>query len=259
MNKIKNNSLISCFDINLEYQQDKKAAKKVIKDLSLSVKENEIIAIVGKSGAGKSSLVRILSGLLKPTSGKIFYKGAVVDGPIDNIGMVFQNFALLPWLTVLENVLFGADALGIPRTQSKPKALETIEKIGLSGFEDAYTSELSGGMKQRVGFARALMIEPEILFLDEPFSSLDIVTAKILRDDIMQLWHTKQTSTKAIVIVTHNIEEAVNMADRIIILDSNPGRIASETPITLSHPRDLECDSTRVVVKQISSELHAIT
>ncbi|MBK2025352.1 ABC transporter ATP-binding protein [Francisella philomiragia] len=258
MTEFKNNTLINCYDICLDYKQDKKNIKRVIENLTLKVRENEIIAIVGKSGAGKSSLVRILSGLLKPTSGKLFYKGSAIDGPLENIGMVFQNFALLPWLNVLENVLFGADSLGIPRSQSKPKALEIIKKIGLNGFEDAYVSELSGGMKQRVGFARALMIEPEILFLDEPFSSLDIVTAKTLRDDIMRLWHTGQAKTKAIVLVTHNIEEAVNMADRVIILDSNPGRIASEKTIELNYPRDLECDSTRIVIKDISSTLHAI-
>ncbi|AJI62481.1 ABC transporter ATP-binding protein [Francisella tularensis] len=258
MAQLKNNSLINCYNICLEYHQDKKLTKKVIENLNLSIRENEIIAIVGKSGAGKSSLVRILSGILKPTSGKLFYKGSAIDGPLENIGMVFQNFALLPWLNVLENVLFGADSLGIPRSQSKPKALEIIKKIGLNGFEDAYVSELSGGMKQRVGFARALMIEPEILFLDEPFSSLDIVTAKTLRDDIMHLWHTGETKTKAIVLVIHNIEEAVNMANRVIILDSNPGRIASEKTIELDYPRDLEYDSTRIVIKDISSTLHAI-
>lgn len=256
MEKIINQQIISGFNLSLNFKKDKKNYLQVLNDVSISIKENEIIAIVGKSGAGKSSLLRVLSGLIKPSSGKLFYKTDPVIKPIENTGMVFQNFALLPWLNVLENILFGTDALGISRAKSTPKALEIIKDIGLNGFEDLYTSELSGGMKQRVGFARALMIEPEVLFLDEPFSSLDIITAKKLRDDVINLWLTKKTSTKAIVLVTHNIEEAVLMADRVIVLGNNPGHITSQVNVDISMPRRSEDLKVKKLVDKISLEMH---
>ncbi|APC97644.1 ABC transporter ATP-binding protein [Francisella frigiditurris] len=251
-------TLIKCRNISLSYEQEKERKTRVLENIDFELKENEIIAIVGKSGAGKSSLLRVLAGLIKPSSGQLYYKEDLVTEPLKAMSMVFQNFALLPWLTVADNILFGNDALGISRSVSKPKALNIIRKIGLSGFENSYTSELSGGMKQRVGFARALMVEPEILLLDEPFSSLDIVTAKTLRNDIMDLWINKQTSTKAIVLVTHNIEEAVLMADRVIVLGSHPGRIAAEVVVDRKVPCNIEDADIRILINDIGSIMHAI-
>jgi len=172
--------------------------------------------------------------------------------------MVFQGFALLPWLTVLGNILFGLDAQGIRRKISEPKAREVIKKIGLSGFEDAYVSELSGGMKQRVGFARALIVEPEVLLMDEPFSALDIATAKQLREEIVTLWSTKAISTKSMIMVTHNVEEAVLMANRVIIFDSNPGRISYEVKIDQAHPRCKNNIELKEIIEQLSDEMYAL-
>lgn len=209
----------------------------VLQDVDFCMKEGEIIAILGKSGSGKSTLLRILAGLVQPSSGTVYYRGKPVQGPVRGISMVFQNFALLPWLTVLQNVELGLEALGVDREERRERALKAIDTIGLDGFESAFPKELSGGMRQRVGFARALVVNPDVLLMDEPFSALDVLTADNLKSDLLDLWQTKKTGIHGILFVTHNIEEAALLADRIIIFNSNPGAIRDELRVTLPHPR----------------------
>lgn len=200
----------------------------VLDDVSLQIRAGEFIALLGPSGSGKSTLLRILAGLLAPTTGEVLFKGTPQYGPNPHLAIVFQSFALFPWFTVLQNVELGLQAQEVPRTQRLKRALSAIDLIGLDGFEDAYPKELSGGMRQRVGFARALVVEPELLFMDEPFSALDVLTAANLRKELMNLWQAHKMPTKAIVMVTHNIEDAVSMADRILVLGADPGHIRAE-------------------------------
>jgi NitT/TauT family transport system ATP-binding protein len=202
----------------------------------LSVKSGEVVALLGRSGSGKSTLLRIMAGLIPPSEGKVFSNGKPLRGANNNVAMVFQSFALLPWLTVQENVELGLDARGVNRDERRRLALKAIDIVGLDGFESAYPKELSGGMKQRVGFARAFVLEPQILFMDEPFSALDILTSENLRGEIDDLWNANTFPSKSILIVTHNIEEAVFLADRVVILGSNPGRIRGEVAIDLPRP-----------------------
>ena len=210
----------------------------VLSDVTLSLKAGEIVALLGRSGSGKSTLLRIIAGLTRPTEGTVTISGEPVDGPAKDVAMVFQSFALFPWLDVLDNVEMGLRADGVPLDETRTRALKAIDTIGLDGFESAYPKELSGGMRQRVGFARALVMQPKILLMDEPFSALDVLTAETLRTDLLDLWQEGRIPIKAILMVTHNIEEAVLMADRILVLSSNPGRIASAIPVALPHPRD---------------------
>lgn len=223
----------------------------VLDNVDFNMKENEIVALLGKSGSGKSTLLRILAGLMKPTHGEVKYRGNVVSKPVKGIAMVFQSFALLPWLTVLQNVELGLEALGVSKKERRKRALRAIDTIGLDGFESAYPKELSGGMKQRVGFARALVVEPELLLMDEPFSALDVLTAENLRSDLLGIWQEKQIRTKGILIVTHNIEEAALMADRIIIFASNPGHIRAELHVPHPLPRDSKSPHIRKLVDDI--------
>ncbi len=209
----------------------------VLDDINFRMNEGEIVAVLGKSGSGKSTLLRIMAGLVQPSAGTIFYRGQPVYSPVRGISMVFQTFALLPWLTVLQNVELGLEALGIAREERRVRALQAIDTIGLDGFETAFPKELSGGMRQRVGFARALVVNPDILLMDEPFSALDVLTADNLKSDLLDLWQTKKTGLHGILFVTHNIEEAVLLADRIIVFNSNPGSIRGELKVTLPHPR----------------------
>src|SRR5713226_2385920 len=202
----------------------------VLDYVQLEIREGEFVALLGPSGSGKSTLLRILAGLLPPSSGQVLFKGVPQYGPNPHLAIVFQSFALFPWLTVLQNVDLGLQALDLSRTQRLKRALAAIDTIGLDGYEDAYPKELSGGMRQRVGFARALVVEPELLFMDEPFSALDVLTAANLRKELLGLWQSKSMPTRAIVLVTHNIDEAVSMADRILVLGANPGRIRVELP-----------------------------
>ncbi|GAC1507446.1 MAG: nitrate/sulfonate/bicarbonate ABC transporter ATP-binding protein [Ktedonobacteraceae bacterium] len=197
----------------------------VLDDINVQICAGEFVAILGPSGSGKSTLLRILAGLLRPTEGEILFKNVPQYRPNPHLAIVFQSFALFPWLTVLQNVELGLEAQDLPPTQRLKRALAAIDTIGLDGFEDAYPKELSGGMRQRVGFARALVVEPELLFMDEPFSALDVLTAANLRRELLSLWHSKRIPTRAIVMVTHNIEDAVGMADRIIVLGADPGRV----------------------------------
>jgi NitT/TauT family transport system ATP-binding protein len=215
--------------------------------------ENEIVSILGKSGSGKSTLLRLVAGLSKPSGGTIHYQHEPVEGPVPGIAMVFQHFALLPWLTVLENVELGLEAQGMPAAQRRQRSLKTIDIIGLDGFESAYPKELSGGMRQRVGFARALVVEPELLIMDEPFSALDILTAENLRNDLIDLWCARRTRTKGILCVTHDIEEALLMSDRIVLFSSDPGRIQAEIKVDLPYPRDYHSPAFNRLMDKIYS------
>ena len=223
----------------------------VLDDVSMRMKTGEIVALLGRSGSGKSTLLRIISGLTRPTQGTVKIGGEPVDGPAKDVAMVFQSFALFPWLDVLDNVEIGPRSNGVPLDETRKRALKAIDTIGLDGFESAYPKELSGGMRQRVGFARALVMQPKILLMDEPFSALDVLTAETLRTDLLDLWQEGRIPIKAILMVTHNIEEAVLMADRVLVLSSNPGRIASEIPVTLPHPRDRLDPAFRDLVEKI--------
>ena len=202
----------------------------VLDKIQFQIHEGEFVALLGPSGSGKSTLLRILAGLLTPTSGQVLFKGVPQHGPNPHVAIVFQSFALFPWLTVLQNVELGLEVQPLTPTQRLKRALSAIDLIGLDGFEDAYPKELSGGMRQRVGFARALVVEPELLFMDEPFSALDVLTAANLRKELLGLWREQNMPTRAILMVTHNIDEAVGMADRILVMGANPGRIRVELP-----------------------------
>ena len=210
----------------------------VLEDVDLTIKEGEIVGLLGRSGSGKSTLLRIIAGLLAPSSGDARCRGATIDGPPVGISMVFQSFALFPWLTVLQNVEFGLEAKGVARVERRALSLAAIDLIGLDGFENAYPKELSGGMRQRVGFARALVVHPDLLLMDEPFSALDVLTAETLRTDMIDLWIEGRLPIKSVLMVTHNIEEAVLMCDRILVFSSNPGRVARELKVDLPHPRN---------------------
>src|SRR6204780_628572 len=230
--------IIEARRISKRFKQKNGREILVIAPVDLSVEPNTIIALLGPSGSGKSTLLRMLTGLAAPTAGEVRWHGAAVRECIPNVAIVFQSFALFPWLTVLENVESPLLARGMEHEERHRRALKAIDAVGLKNFETAYPKELSGGMKQRVGFARALAVEPEVLFRDEPFSALDVLTAVNLRGDLMDLWLAKKIPTRSIFIVTHNIEEAVLLADRVIVLGRNPARIRADFRIALPQPRD---------------------
>lgn len=240
-------------NISKSFKKAEQQELLVLDNVNFELYEGEIVALLGKSGSGKSTLLRIIAGLSEPSSGTVTYRDQPVQGPVFGMTMVFQNFALLPWLTVLENVELGLEALGIPRDERRTRALKAIDIIGLDGFESAFPKELSGGMRQRVGFARALVVNPDILLMDEPFSALDVLTAENLKSDLLDLWETKQTGTRGILFVTHNIEEAVLLANRIIVFDSDPGTIRAELKIDLLYPRSDQDPAFRKLVDQIYS------
>src|SRR6202035_5679242 len=220
------------------YHKDASADLVVLEDVNLSLREGEMVALLGRSGSGKSTLLRIVAGLLTPTAGQVLWRDRPVQGPTEGVAMVFQSFALFPWLTVEENVELGLEARGVPRAERAKLAEEAIDLIGLCGFESAYPKELSGGMRQRVGLARALVVHPDLLLMDEPFSALDVLTAETLRTDLIDLWMEGKLPVKSVLMVTHNIEEAVLMCDRILVFSSNPGRVAAEIKVDLPHPRN---------------------
>jgi NitT/TauT family transport system ATP-binding protein len=223
----------------------------VLDNVSLTLKSGEIVGLLGRSGCGKSTMLRIVAGLITPSKGEVSYLGAPVKGPVQGVAMVFQSFALFPWLSVLDNVEIGLRTKGVPAEEARRRALAAIDTIGLDGFESAFPKELSGGMRQRVGFARGLVVEPNILLMDEPFSALDVLTAETLRTDLLDLWVEGRMPTKSILMVTHNIEEAVLMCDRIVVLSSNPGRIAAEIKVDLQHPRNRLDPEFRQLVDKI--------
>jgi NitT/TauT family transport system ATP-binding protein len=229
----------------------------VLDDITLRLRAGEIVGLLGRSGCGKSTLLRIIAGLLPASAGDVELDGHRVDGPAEGVAMVFQSFALFPWLTVLENVELGLEAQGVAPEERRRRALGAIDLIGLDGFESAYPKELSGGMRQRVGLARALVVEPKILLMDEPFSALDVLTADTLRTDLLDLWQEGRMPTRSILIVTHNIEEAVFMCDRILVLSSNPGRVMAEIKVTLPHPRNRVDPQFRALVDDIYTRMTA--
>ncbi|HVI09211.1 MAG TPA: nitrate/sulfonate/bicarbonate ABC transporter ATP-binding protein [Candidatus Binatia bacterium] len=230
--------IIEARAIEKSYPQADGTRVQVVGLMDFAIEPGKIIAILGASGCGKSTLLRMLTGLSQPTSGALFWHGKPLNGQVPNVAIVFQSFALFPWLTVLENVEAPLEARGVDAVERRKRALRTLDTVGLDGFETAYPKELSGGMKQRVGFARALVVEPEVLFMDEPFSALDVLTAENLRGELLELWLNKKMTTNAIFIVTHNIEEAVMLADRIVVLGRNPARIRTDINVRLTQPRD---------------------
>src|SRR6267143_5264868 len=244
--------------VSKTYRSPDHSGRLVLGAVDFTLREGEIVAILGKSGSGKSTFLRILAGLLPASEGRVEYRGQPVTAPVRGIAMVFQSFALFPWLTVLGNVELGLEAQGVSAAERRRRAVEAIDIIGLDGFESAYPKELSGGMRQRVGFARALVVNPDILLLDEPFSALDVLTAETLRNDLAELWIQRRIPTKGILMVSHNIEEAVEMADRILIFSSDPGHISAEVPIHLPHPRSPEHPVFRQIVDQVYTLLTTV-
>ncbi len=244
-------TIISIENLSKSFKKASSQDLVVLEDVNFKLQEGEIVALLGKSGSGKSTLLRIIAGLVPPSSGTITYRGKPVTRPETGIAMVFQSFALMPWLNVLENVELGLEAQGVGREERRHRAIEAIDIIGLDGFESAFPKELSGGMRQRVGFARALVINPDVLLMDEPFSALDVLTAENLKSDLLELWKEKKTNTNGILLVTHNIEEAATLADRIVIFGNDPGYIRAELPVTLSQPRDPESPEFRALVDKI--------
>ncbi len=230
--------LLEADHVTQNFTSDKGTVLTVLDDVSFTLYEGEVVAILGRSGAGKSTLLRVLAGLVEPTSGSVSYRSTRLNGPNPGVSFVFQTFALMPWLTVQANVELGLQARGVSRRDRAKLALAAIDSIGLDGFEGAYPKELSGGMRQRVGIARALVLHPDALFMDEPFSALDVLTAENLRQEVLRLFSSADCDIKSMLIVTHNIEEAVQMADRIVVLSSNPGRAAASITVDLPRPRD---------------------
>jgi NitT/TauT family transport system ATP-binding protein len=248
-------TLVAVKHVRHFYKRGASSNLLVLDNVDLNLYNNEIVALLGRSGSGKSTLLRIISGLMPPTEGEVDIDGRAVTGPADGLAMVFQSFALFPWLTVLENVELGLEAQGVPPEQRRKRALAAIDLIGLDGFETAYPKELSGGMRQRVGLARALVVNPKVLLMDEPFSALDVLTAETLRTDLLDLWCEGRMPIKAILLVTHNIEEAVLMSDRILVFSSNPGRVIAEIKVTLPQPRNRVDPAFRALVDDIYARM----
>mgnify|MGYP006276036091 CR=1 FL=1 len=243
--------LVSLRHVDKAYRQPNGNSITILENISLELRGGEIVALLGPSGSGKSTLMRIITGLIEPSNGEVLYRNRPMQGLNPGAAIVFQSSALYPWLTVQDNVELGLKAMGIHPKARKPRALEMIDIIGLDGFENAYPKELSGGMRQRVGFARALAVQPELLCMDEPFSALDVLTAENLRFELLDLWLERRIPTRSILIVTHNIEEAVILADRIIVLGRNPGRIRADFSVTLPHYRDRKSAEFQSTVDRI--------
>jgi len=233
------------------YTQPSENRIQVISATDLSIVPGEIVALLGPSGSGKSTMLRMLTGLSCPSAGQVYWHGQPIASAEINVSIVFQSFALFPWLTVLENVEAPLKARGVSPGERHERSMKMLDTVGLDGFEAAYPKELSGGMRQRVGFARALVVEPEVLFMDEPFSALDVLTAENLRSELLELWAKKTMPTKAVFIVTHNIEEAVLLADRIIVLGRNPGHIRTDFRVQLAQPRDRKSEAFTQLVDYI--------
>jgi NitT/TauT family transport system ATP-binding protein len=227
------------------------APRRVLDGVNFTLMEGEIVALLGKSGSGKSTLLRIMAGLIPADGGGVSYRGRSISGPVDGVAMVFQSFALFPWLTVQQNVELGLEAQGVAPDERQQRADAMLELMGLGGFGGALPRELSGGMRQRVGIARALVTNPDVLLMDEAFSALDVLTGETLRTDILELWDSGSIPTRGILVVSHNIEEAVMMADRIIILSSDPGRIRSEYVIDVPRPRNVDSAQVRALIDEV--------
>ncbi|MBV9251983.1 MAG: nitrate/sulfonate/bicarbonate ABC transporter ATP-binding protein [Acetobacteraceae bacterium] len=244
-------SLLEVRGCRQAYHKEATADLVVLDGVNLLLREGEMVALLGRSGSGKSTLLRIVAGLLQPTSGQVLWRGEPVAGPTEGVAMVFQSFALFPWLTVQENVELGLEARGMHRAERERRAEAAIDLIGLGGFASAYPKELSGGMRQRVGLARALVVHPDLLLMDEPFSALDVLTAETLRTDLIDLWSEGRLPVKSVLMVTHNIEEAVLMCDRILVFSSNPGRVEHELSVPFQRPRNRLDLSFRQMVDDI--------
>ena len=256
-NRTLSEALLAVKDLRHAFAKPSSGEIVVLDDVNLALHRGEIVGLLGRSGSGKSTLLRIVAGLIKPTDGTVAYQGRSIAGPCPGVAMVFQTFALFPWLTVLENVEVGMAALGVPDEEMYRRAHSAIDLIGLDGFESAYPRELSGGMRQRVGFARALVVNPAILLMDEPFSALDVLTAETLRSDFLELWNDGRLPIKSVLMVTHNIEEAVLMCDRILVFSSNPGRVIGEIEVTLPYPRNRFDSDFRSMVDDIYARMTA--
>lgn len=244
-------AIIRAERIEKYYAQPSANRIQVISPTDLSIVPGEIVALLGPSGSGKSTMLRMLTGLSRPSAGQVFWHGKPVSDAEINVSIVFQSFALFPWLTVLENVEAPLKARGVPPAERHERSMKMLDTVGLDGFEAAYPKELSGGMRQRVGFARALVVEPEVLFMDEPFSALDVLTAENLRSELLELWAKKTMPTQSVFIVTHNIEEAVLLADRIIVLGRNPGHIRTDFRVQIPQPRDRKTEAFTQLVDYI--------
>src|ERR1700761_4417005 len=252
-----NSPLLQCSQVRKAFPKPDGEELLVLDGMNLELREGQIMGLLGRSGSGKSTLLRLIAGLAEPSSGHLRYLGQPIMGPAPGIAMVFQSFALFPWLSVFENVALGLEAQRMPRAEIRKRSLAAIDLIGLDGFESAYPRELSGGMRQRVGFARALVTHPNILLMDEPFSALDVLTAETLRSDFLDLWGEGQLPIKAVLLVTHNIEEAVQMCDRLLIFSTHPGRVVSEINIDLPHPRHALDPRFRALVERVYAEMTA--
>src|SRR5437867_226926 len=234
-----------------EYTMPSGSRLRVLEDINLAIKPSEVVALLGPSGSGKSTILRILAGLITPTEGEVLYRGKRVEGLTPGVAIVFQSFALYPWMTVAENVGVVLRASGLPESQLRERAERSIRTVGLVGFEEAYPRELSGGMKQRLGIARALSVNPEILFMDEPFSHVDALTAESLRAEVIDIWSAKSRNLSSILMVSHDIKEVAYMADRIVILGANPGRIRTIVDNKLPRPRDYRAADFNKLVDQL--------
>ncbi|MGO4735290.1 AAA-associated domain-containing protein [Bosea sp. 2KB_26] len=251
--------IVSARQVCQTYDKGASGSLVVLDNVDIELRPAEIVGLLGRSGSGKSTLLRAIAGLIRPSGGTITFEGEPVTGPSSGVAVVFQSFALFPWLTVLENVELGLEAQGVLPVERRKRALAAIDLIGLDGFESAYPKELSGGMRQRVGLARALVVHPKVLLMDEPFSALDVLTAETLRTDLLDLWCEGRMPIEAILMVTHNIEEAVLMCDRILIFGSNPGRVIAEIRVDMPQPRDRLAPEFRVLVEDIYARMTART
>jgi len=250
-------ALVELKNVAKSFKASDGTPRSVLEQVDFTLKEGEIVALLGQSGSGKSTLLRIMAGLIPADGGDVRYRGQPLFGPAQGIAMVFQSFALFPWLTVQKNVELGLEARGVDSAERERRAEAAIELIGLAGFEGALPRELSGGMRQRVGLARALVTEPAVLLMDEAFSALDVLTGERLRNEILELWGSGEMPTKAMLVVSHNIEEAVMMADRVLIFSSNPGRVRSELAINLPRPRDPDSLEVRALIDEVYSLMTA--
>ncbi|NRP86170.1 ABC transporter ATP-binding protein [Rhizobium lusitanum] len=255
----KSSPLVLAKQVCQTYDKGASGSLVVLENVDLQLYPNEIVGLLGRSGSGKSTLLRAIAGLIRPSKGEITFESRPVTGPNSGVAVVFQSFALFPWLTVLQNVELGLEAQGVESSERRKRALAAIDLIGLDGFESAYPKELSGGMRQRVGLARALVVRPKVLLMDEPFSALDVLTAETLRTDLLDLWCEGRMPIESVLMVTHNIEEAVLMCDRILIFGSNPGRVIAEIRVELPQPRNRLDPAFRMLVEDIYARMTAKT